>query len=480
MSTDTNDPMSTDSNDEDGVEKGSKNEESEESEETEEKKEEKDLPPLEEGWEDISNDRGILKKIIKEGNGTKPQDGSKISCHYVGTLKENGKKFDSSRDRGEPFSFDLGKGNVIKGWDIGIATMKQGEICILRCAPEYAYGDQNQGDIPPNSTLDFEVELLDWDNWQSLSGENRGIKKKIVDEGDGGFQQPESGAVVTVSYIARYTVDKSTKNEESWKQFAEEANVQFIVDDDDVSDDKKNDAKYVQGFHVAIQDMKKGSKAIFIINPAKGYGDKEHQQYGIPSNATLIYEITLHDFTNPKKTWEMSLEEHFTESEMLKTNGNEAFKEHKYFKALRKYNRAVEILEENSSFDEEKKKKSNATLGALYNNLSLIYCKQQEYSQALTQANKALKINPNDVKALTRKGQSTLMLGNWEEARVDLKQALKLKPKDDFIENLLRQCNEKIKQYQEKQKSLFGQMFAPKKSSKKSTNNDTNINTNTN
>jgi len=126
----------------------------------------------------LQKKRGILKKIIKEGTGSKPARGSTITCHYVGTLKDTGVEFDSSRKRGEPFTFDLGKEEVIKGWDRGIATMRKGEICILRCAPAYAYGDQQQGSIPPNSTLDFEVELLDWENWQSLSGDNKGIKKK--------------------------------------------------------------------------------------------------------------------------------------------------------------------------------------------------------------------------------------------------------------------------------------------------------------
>jgi len=175
----------------------------------------------------------------------------------------------------------------------------------------------------------------------------------------------------------------------------------------------------------------------------------------------------------------MSAEEHFTESETLKSKGNAAFKENNYLKALRKYTRAVDILEDSSNFDEEQKKKSSITLCALYTNLALIYCKQHDFSQAIIQANKALKINPNDVKALTRRGQSNLTLGNWDEAKVDLKQALKLKPKDNYIENLLQQCNDKIKQYQDQQKSLYSRMFSQKKSSKKSTDNNNNDNVNT-
>ena len=106
---------------------------------------------------------GVLKEIIKEGSGDEyPLPNDKVSVHYVGTLLD-GTKFDSSRDRNDKFSFDIGRGSVIKAWDIGVATMKRGEICRLICKPEYAYGESGSGEkIPPNSTLIFEVELFDF------------------------------------------------------------------------------------------------------------------------------------------------------------------------------------------------------------------------------------------------------------------------------------------------------------------------------
>lgn len=107
--------------------------------------------------------KGVLKEIIKEGHGTElPITNDKVYVHYTGTLLD-GTKFDSSRDRNQKFEFDLGKGSVIKAWDIGVATMKRGEICRLVCKPEYAYGEQGSGgSIPPNSTLIFEIELFDF------------------------------------------------------------------------------------------------------------------------------------------------------------------------------------------------------------------------------------------------------------------------------------------------------------------------------
>ena len=100
---------------------------------------------------------------IEKGKGTGPQAtaGKKISVHYTGTLL-NGKKFDSSRDNGgKPFEFELGKGQVIKGWDEGIAMMKKGGKAILIIPSSIAYGDSDKGIITPYSTLVFDVELMD-------------------------------------------------------------------------------------------------------------------------------------------------------------------------------------------------------------------------------------------------------------------------------------------------------------------------------
>lgn len=103
---------------------------------------------------------GLQYWDIKEGTGTEAKTGQKVSVHYTGWLT-NGKKFDSSVDRGQPFSFNLGANEVIKGWDAGVAGMKVGGKRQLRIPPELAYGDRGAGGvIPPNATLIFDVELL--------------------------------------------------------------------------------------------------------------------------------------------------------------------------------------------------------------------------------------------------------------------------------------------------------------------------------
>jgi FKBP-type peptidyl-prolyl cis-trans isomerase len=98
---------------------------------------------------------------IKEGTGAEAVNGKQVSVHYTGTLTD-GKKFDSSVDRGQPFKFVLGAGQVIRGWDLGVAGMKVGGKRKLTIPPQLGYGERGAGGvIPPNATLIFEVELLE-------------------------------------------------------------------------------------------------------------------------------------------------------------------------------------------------------------------------------------------------------------------------------------------------------------------------------
>jgi FKBP-type peptidyl-prolyl cis-trans isomerase len=125
--------------------------------------------------EDVNNERknalldavdesGNLKKLVIDdilvGTGDEVKDGDTVVVHYIGTL-QSGQEFDNSKKRGEPFSFTLGEGKVIKGWEQGLIGMKVGGNRILVIPPELAYGDRGIGPIPADSTLVFAIELLE-------------------------------------------------------------------------------------------------------------------------------------------------------------------------------------------------------------------------------------------------------------------------------------------------------------------------------
>lgn len=108
----------------------------------------------------VTTDSGLQYVVIEEGDGAQPQAGQRVFVHYVGTL-EDGTKFDSSRDRGRPFDFTIGQGQVIRGWDEGVGMMKVGDRRKLIIPPDLGYGARGAGGvIPPNATLIFDVELL--------------------------------------------------------------------------------------------------------------------------------------------------------------------------------------------------------------------------------------------------------------------------------------------------------------------------------
>jgi peptidylprolyl isomerase len=109
---------------------------------------------------EVTTPSGLKYVDVKVGDGATPQKGQTVEVHYTGTL-ENGQKFDSSRDRNQTFKFQIGEGQVIKGWDEGLSTMKVGGSRKLIIPPDLGYGARGAGGvIPPNATLLFDVELV--------------------------------------------------------------------------------------------------------------------------------------------------------------------------------------------------------------------------------------------------------------------------------------------------------------------------------
>ena len=176
--------------------------------------------PSSDEWVDVSKkqDRGVLKKILHaaaEDASGPPPNGYEVSAHYTGRLQSDGSKFDSSVDRGKPFTFTIGQGQVIKGWDEGFASMKVGEKAILQCTPSYAYGASGSPPkIPGGATLEFEVELLGFkekmkEKWEMSPEERTNVAKRLKTEGTELFQKGQFAEACT-KYVdaADYSVDE--------------------------------------------------------------------------------------------------------------------------------------------------------------------------------------------------------------------------------------------------------------------------------
>lgn len=266
-------------------------------------------------------DGGLLKKVIKEGQGKdKPSIGDTVYVHYVGTLASNGEKFDSSRDRSEPFKFTLGKGQVIKGWDQGVATMTKGELAVLTCGPDFAYGEAGSPPkIPPNATLNFEVELLRWEGEDISPDRDGSIVKSIIVEGEK-HNCPSENAPVKVHAVGTYN-DRVFYDKE----------VEFTLGEGSL-------VGLPEGVDRALRRVNKGEKCRVVLTGSRfTYGLSPPEEFDLPASAELTFTLFLKDFEKVKASWELLDSEKIDVAEEAKARGTQFFNEGKFNLAQNKY-----------------------------------------------------------------------------------------------------------------------------------------------
>jgi peptidylprolyl isomerase len=220
---------------------------------------------------------GLRSLDLKEGAGVAAKPGDMLLVHYTGWLK-NGKKFDSSRDRGQPFELRLGAGSVIKGWDEGVIGMKLGGKRKLVIPPDLAYGARGQGEIPPNSELTFEIELVkikDVMGGDANASSDAKVQIEALKEGTGAVVK--EGDTVVVHYTG--WLQNGTKFDSSLDHGQP---FQFTVGLGEV----------IKGWDKGVAGMKVGGKRKLIIPPELAYG-AEGKGGALPPNATLTFDIEL-------------------------------------------------------------------------------------------------------------------------------------------------------------------------------------------
>ncbi|RVE44294.1 hypothetical protein evm_011018 [Chilo suppressalis] len=399
---------------------------------------------------DISKtgDRGVLKRIIKEGEGTDtPNTGCHVSVHYTGTLLD-GTKFDSSRDRNEPFEFSLGKGSVIKAWDVGVATMKKGEVCVLTCAPEYAYGPAGSPPkIPPNATLQFEIEMIDWKVEDLSPNKNKGILRHIIEQGSG-FESPNDGALVTVDLEGRLVADGKVFDTRT---------VTFNLGEG-------IDSNICEGIERALEKFLKDEKSRITIQPKYAFKSEGNAALGVPPNSAVEYVVTLKSFEKAKESWTMDGSDKLEQAKMFKEKGTNYFKASKFQLAIKMYKRVITLVDdmpEDNSETEENKEQAKELLISAHLNLALVYLKVTpvHHFEAKDHSTKALKFDPNNVKGLFRRGQALLGLGDAEMAMKDFEKVAEAEPQNKAAANQILVCKSTIQKQKQKEKQLYANMF---------------------
>lgn len=387
---------------------------------------------------------GILKEIIKEGHGDEtPYSGDSVYVHYVGTLLD-GTKFDSSRDRGEKFQFEVGKGSVIKGWDMGVPTMKLGEVSKFTIRGDYAYGEMGSPPtIPPNATLIFEIELFDFHGEDISENKDKSIIRRIITASKE-YQSPNDGARCVVSLKG---IDKSGR------VFDDRQDVEFEIGEGE-------NVNVIRGIEHALTKFKKGEHSRLHIKSNHAWGKTGNDTFGIAPESDVIYEVELKSFEKAKEGWQLNGKEKLEQCEILKNKGTEAFKAAKYNIAAKKYSKIVDFLQ-NETYDLDEEKQASEKLQLAANlNLAASYLKTKEYRKAADSCEKALKFDAKNEKGLFRLAQAYFGLGEYEEALNYYNKVLEINADNKEASHFIALTKQKIKEANEQEKALYSKMFA--------------------
>jgi peptidylprolyl isomerase len=238
----------------------------------------------------LQHESGIEYLIVKKGNGDKPLINDMVKVHYT-LMLEDSTLIDSSYDRGEPVSFKLGAGHVIKGWDIGMAFLAEGDDAILRIPPHLAYGDKPMGNIPSNSMLIFNVRIVDImpapkpfdvDEKTVFTETSSGLKYTIVEKGRGTKLEP--GMRVRIHYNGYF---------EDFTMF------DSSLERENPIDITLGRGMVIRGWDEGLTYLRVGDKARLWIPYNLAYGEQGRGPIAPRSN--LIFDVQVIDAEEPVK-----------------------------------------------------------------------------------------------------------------------------------------------------------------------------------
>ena len=216
---------------------------------------------------------------LKPGDGTRyPVAGDKVVVHYVGTLA-NGTKFDSSRDRGVPYTTQIGVGKVIRGWDEAFMQLSLGQRARLTISSDWAYGATGYpGAIPPNAQLIFDVELIAINENVCSAPPSKCIEITSISPGDGATF-PTVGDEITVHYVGTFGSNgkQFDSSRARGKPFTTKIGVGAVI----------------KGWDEGFPQLSLGQRARMTISSDWAYGPNGHPAAGIPPNAQLIFDVEL-------------------------------------------------------------------------------------------------------------------------------------------------------------------------------------------
>ncbi|MCL7041386.1 hypothetical protein MKW94_030509 [Papaver nudicaule] len=390
---------------------------------------------------DLTNDGGILKKILRDGEGwATPKHADEVLVKYEARLEDQ--TLISKSEEG--VEFYVCDGYLCPAIPKAVTTMRRGEKAEL--SVKFSYGikqierDLFRNGIQSNQNMIINLELISWKRVITVA-EDKTVIKKILREG-GGFDHPNEGSVVKVKYICKWedgTVIESKGSDDD--------PYEFICFEDHIP----------EGLLRAIVTMRKGEKSLVIICPE--YKTDIVASGTDPTNKTLLFDVELLDFTKEKPHWKIETAEKLEACEKKKDEGNKLFKAGKFWCSSMKYEKAVKCVEFDHSFTDEEKARANGLRISCHLNNAACKLKLRDYVEASKCCTKVLELDPVNVKALYRRSQSYLETCDLDKAETDIKRALSIHPNNREVKQEYNKLRNK-KEYAKYEAEIFGTMFS--------------------
>jgi len=417
------------------------------------------IPDDDKRWELLDPSGGLKKLVLRKGDSDPPGEGEKVSCHYSGFLRTNGDMFDSSRERDDLFKFEIGKGSVIKGWDVGIATMQVGERAILRCRADFAYGEKGSPPkIPGDATLDFVVQLKEIQQYEPIwdtDDAKDSISKKTIKEVEG-WETAKKLWVATVTYTGRENNEKgrvwcSGKDEKIKIPFDLEFESKGVIPEYDQP----------RGFFVCLRNTKEGEQNYFKLksNDFYTFGSTGSTKFNIAPNTDLFYDMTITALEKfNMSSWQLEDDEKIPKAKELKGIANDYFRRKKLAVAKEIWKDILSITTEIKDNDDEQ---INLISLACYSNTALVETQLNNLSEAAEQIEKGLAIDPKHEKLRYRKALLQFKRAEYKQASESLAELAKEFPENKGVRALAAKNTRASKAADKKARKLARKMFGP-------------------
>ena len=395
---------------------------------------------------DLTGDECIIKTVTSEGTGwetAKDIDGAVVSY----ALRAAGAAADAPPlVAAERVEISRCADAPCPGLTRVLVSMKAGESARVNIKNAPHGGPAYLAGLAPAGVTEgvLDVTLHTIQKVERVSGTDDEVLKKILAAGTG-YERPNEGASVTVKFSGALA--------DGGAVFAPESERTFLTDDEAVP----------EGLDRALLTMHKGETALVTVPPKWGYGAAGDAAAGVPGGATLQYTVTMLDFVKDKESWDLKDgAEKLAYAEAKKGEGNALFAAGKAARALRRYSKALKMIEYDTSFPEESKKASKALKVTLHSNTAQCKLKAADWRGAEVAATKALDLDSSAAKARFRRAQALMGLGEHFDAERDLKKLLDDDPNHKEATRELVRCKKAQREQNQKDAAMFSKMWRPK------------------